>query len=69
MTLSRYEIGLEEPALTDSGSYIADWISVNLALVSLFFLLFFSSDYYKSKVRIVVSFLLLAIYLLLVVSI
>ena len=69
MTLSRYEIGLEEPALTDSGFYIADWISVNLALVSLFFLLFFSPDYYKSKVRIAISFLLLAVYLLLVVSI
>lgn len=69
MTLSRYELGLEEPALTDSGFYIADWVSVNLALIGLFFLLFFGSEYYKSKVRIVVSFLLFAIYLLLVVSV
>ncbi len=69
MTLSRYEIGLEEPALTDSVFYIVDWVSVNLALISLFFLLFFSPDYYKSKVRIVVSSLLFLIYLFLVVSI
>jgi hypothetical protein len=69
MTISRYEIGLEEPALTDSVFYIADWVSVNLALVSLFFLLFFSPDFYKSKVRIVVSSLLFLIYLFLVVSI
>jgi hypothetical protein len=69
MTLSRYEHGLEEPALTDSVFYIADWISVNLALIGLFFLLFFSPDYYKSKVRIVVSFLLFAVYLLSVFSV
>jgi len=69
MALSRYEIGLEEPALTDSVFYIADWVSVNLALVSLFFLLFFSPDFYKSKVRIVVSSLLFLIYVFLVVSI
>lgn len=69
MTLSRYERGLEEPALTDSGFYIAEWISVNLAQIGLFFLLFFGSEYHKSKIRIVVSFLLLALYLLLVISV
>ena len=69
MALSRYEQGYEEPALTDSIFYIAEWVSVNLSLLSLFFLLFFSPDYYKGKARIVVSGLLFVIYLFFVVSV
>jgi|GEM_PF-6046054 len=68
MALSRYEQGYEEPALTDSVFYIAEWVSVNLSLLSLFFLLFFSPDYYKSKARIVVSVFLFVTYLFFVVS-
>jgi hypothetical protein len=68
MALSRYEQGYEEPALTDSVFYIAEWVSVNLSLISVFFLLFFSPDYYKSKARIVVSSLLFVTYLFFLIS-
>jgi hypothetical protein len=68
MSLSGYEPGIQTPTLSDSGLYIAQWISVHIVFICLFFLLFFSSDYYKSKARTITSFMLLALYLFLSIS-
>jgi hypothetical protein len=68
VSLSNYEPGLQTPILADSGFYIAQWISVHLVFICLFYLLFFSSDYYKSKTRTMLSFMLLVLYLILSIS-
>lgn len=68
VSLSNYEPGLQTPVLSDSGFYIAQWLSVHLIFICLFYLSFFSSDYYKSKIRTITSFMLLMLYLILSLS-
>lgn len=62
-TLSEHEPAGRTPTLMDAPIYVAHWMSVQFALLCLFWLLLFSPERFPSRTRTIVGGFLFAIYL------